>query len=121
MHYIVANFGLVRKIANKLYQKYAKYISGVIDIDDLYNCGMTGLVRAIERFDFNKYAEFSVYATYWIHQRIVRELYNNMGQFRIPIYKLQQLLKKSTNPNDLLSINYYGIDQIHDEDVNFIY
>ena len=79
---------------------------------------MTGLVRAIERFDFNKYAEFSVYATYWIHQRIVRELYNNMGQFRIPIYKLQQLLKKSANSNDLLSINYFGIDQIHDEDVN---
>ena len=76
---IVANLKLVVSIA----KRYA-YNSG--DLMDLIQDGAMGLMKAVDRFEFDKGFRFSTYATWWIRQSITRALANNSRTIRLPVY-----------------------------------
>lgn len=63
-------------------------------IEDLIAEGMVGLIKAVERFDPERGAKFSTYATYWITREIMRSIdsfYNNRNVARLPIYAVEAM------------------------------
>jgi RNA polymerase primary sigma factor len=57
----------------------------VLEFDDLVQEGVTGLTRAIEKFDLERGTSLSTYATWWIRQSISRAIIN-AGLVRIPVH-----------------------------------
>ena len=100
---IQANEKLIIKTAHYYYRCYGKYISKILDVDDLVSCGNIGLLTAIEKYSFLQVTEFSTYALHWIRQKIMREIFNNIGQCRIPVNLLQKIMR---NPEYSLVIYY---------------
>lgn len=76
---INANLKLVVSIA-KNYQGHG------IPLLDLIQEGNLGLLKTIERFEWQKGYKFSTYATWWIRQRITRLIFNNSHTIRIPMW-----------------------------------
>ena len=85
----VKNQGLVDKYVNM----YQHMLGSKMDFEDLRQAGMMGMVKAAERFDFAFETEFSTYAVWWIKQSIMREIMNNGQTIRIPVHKMEQILK----------------------------
>ncbi len=85
----VKNQGLVDKYVNM----YQHMLGSKLDFEDLQQAGMMGMVKAAERFDFAFGTEFSTYAVWWIKQAIMREMMNNGQTIRIPVHKMEQILK----------------------------
>lgn len=72
-----ANSRLVLFIANQ-------YKGGFLDFDDLVQEGQTGLLKAIDKFDYRLGFQFSTYAGYWIRQAISRSLSRSERVVRVP-------------------------------------
>lgn len=72
-----ANSKLVMFIANQ-------YKGGFLDFDDLVQEGQTGLLKAVDRFDYRLGFQFSTYAGYWIRQAISRSLSRCERVVRVP-------------------------------------
>lgn len=72
-----ANSRLVRFIANQ-------YKGGFLDFDDLVQEGQTGLIKAVDRYNYRLGYKFSTYAGYWIRQAISRALSRSERVVRIP-------------------------------------
>jgi RNA polymerase primary sigma factor len=72
-----ANSRLVLFIANQ-------YKGGFLDFDDLVQEGQTGLLKAVDRFDYSLGFQFSTYAGYWIRQAISRSLSRCERVVRVP-------------------------------------
>ena len=64
-----------------------------VDYADLVQEGNASLFQAIEGFDWRRDVRFRTYAQYWIHQAILKMLYNSSRTVRVPIW-VQKALKK---------------------------
>lgn len=85
----IKNKGLVDKVVNA----YMKMAGNKLEFEDLHSVGMLGMLKAAERFDLASDYEFSTYATWWIRQSVVREIMDNGFTVRIPVHKMEQILK----------------------------
>jgi len=91
---IQANKKLIKKTSNFYFERYRKYMQNRLDVDDLIACGNLGLMEAVEKFNFSQATEFSTYALHWIRQKILHEIFNNIGQCRIPTNLLQKIIMR---------------------------
>jgi RNA polymerase primary sigma factor len=91
---VASNLRLVIKIAKR-------YINQGIVFQDLIEEGNLGLIKAAEKFSWQRGFKFSTYATWWIRQFITRTLANHSRTVRVPVHVSEDIQKVQRTGRDL--------------------
>jgi RNA polymerase primary sigma factor len=112
----------------KLVIAVAKEFRGMgLAFQDLIQEGNTGLIRAVEKFDWRRGFKFSTYAVWWIRQALIRSIQNHARTIRIPSHhhdalrwlsetrtKLYQELGREATPAEIAEAMEMPLDKVEE-------